>query len=111
MKSIAIVLVLLSVFLVIEAARDQISGRAVIYSPTRSFQRFVAERTSAPEQYRNMMTYQWFCAPLPALAGLFLLFVIRKQDRLDPLSKDFQGAAAIDELSEYLDSEKRNKNG
>jgi len=111
MKSIAVLLALLSVFLVIEAARDQISGRAIIFSPTRSFQRFVAERSSEPEQYQNMMTYQWFCASLPGFAALFLILKIRKQDKLDPFSKNFQGATAIDELSEYLDAEKRNKKG
>jgi len=109
MKPIAFLLVLLSAFLVIEATRDQISGRAVIFSPTRSFQRYVAERSSEPEQYKNMMSYQWLCASLPAFAALFLLFMIRKQEKLDPLSKTFQGSAAVDELSEYLDAEKRNR--
>jgi len=111
MKLFAYVLLAFTVLLIIEATRQQISGHADVMSPGRSFQRNIAERDSQPEQYRNLMTYQWIRAVLPGCAALFLIHLIRRQDRLDPLSDSFQGTAAIDELGKYLDDKKRNKNG
>jgi len=111
MKLLAYVLIAFTVLLIIEATRQQISGRADVLAPGRSIQRFTAERDSQPEQYKNLMTYQWIRAVLPGCAALFLLHLIRRQDQLDPLSDSFQGSAAVDELGKYLDDQKKNKNG
>jgi len=55
------------------------------------------------------MTYQWIRAFLPGLLGFFLLHLIRRANRLDPLSPDFKGKAALDELSDLLDEKEEEK--
>lgn len=42
-----------------------------------------------PDGFRNAMTYHWLRAVLILGAGSGLLYIVRRQDRLDPLSPDF----------------------
>ena len=43
-----------------------------------------------PDGFRNAMTYRWLRAVLILGAGGGLLYIVRRQDRLDPLSPDFE---------------------
>jgi len=107
MKYLAYGLIILTLLLAAQAVEQQITGRAEVSSPGRSFRINVADRDSKPEEYTNLMTYQWIRAILPACAGLFLLYLIRRSDRLDPFSPHFQGNAAIDDLSKHLEDQNK----
>ncbi len=43
-----------------------------------------------PEQFRNAMTVQWLSASMFIFMGVTLLLLVRRQERLDPLSPEFQ---------------------
>ncbi len=103
MKPFAYGLIIWTLFLTVQAVDQQISGRADVQSPG-SFQRNIAERGTKPEEYKNLMLYQWIRAVLPGSAGVFLLYLIRRSDQLDPFSPHFQGKAAIDDLAKHLDN-------
>ncbi len=109
MKIFSYGLLLLSVCLVIDAVHDEVTGEAVASSPGRGGAIHRIDRGADPEQFRNLMNYQWVRASLPALAGLFFLKMIRRGEQLDPLSPDFQGQDSLDELSDYLDSQRKGK--
>jgi len=110
MKFLAWGLIVLTVLFTIQAMGQQISGRADV-SAGRSFQRHEADRDREPEEFQNLMSYQWIRAFLPGTAGIFLLYMIRRGDRLDPFSPHFQGGAEIDRLSDYLDEEEHKRQG
>lgn len=65
----------------------------------------VADRQTKPEEYQRLMNYQWARAGISGLAGLILLYLARRKERLDPFSPSFQGNAAVDELGAYLDKQ------
>ena len=107
MKYLAYGLIILTLVLAVQAVEQQITGRAEVSSPGRRFRINVADRDTKPEEYKNLMIYQWIRAALPGCAGFFLLYLIRRSDRLDPFSPHFQGSKAIDDLSDYLDNQNR----
>lgn len=107
MKLLAYGLILMTLLFSIQAMEQQISGRADVLTPGRSYSRNTADKETKPEEYRILMTYQWIRAVLPGAAGLFLLHLIRRGERLDPFSPHFQGSAEIDKLSDYLDETKK----
>jgi hypothetical protein len=112
MNYVAIALFALSALFGVAAAKDEFDGSVTITS-RRSIPKTYT-RAESPEEFRQTMNFYWMRAPLPALAGAFLLWLIRRQDRLDPMSPHFQGSAALDELGEHLDQElakRKNRQG
>jgi len=109
MKALAYTLIAVSLFMLWSAASQEFSGQAVAQSPDNSFVEHRENRDTNPQSFRNLMTYQWLAASLTGLAGLFLLSLIRSQNRVDPFSPEFQGADAVDELSVTLDQLKKRK--
>src|SRR5579859_746901 len=47
-------------------------------------------RQKDPEDFRVAMTFHWFFGVVSAFAGIGLYLNIRKQERLDPFSPDFE---------------------
>jgi hypothetical protein len=43
-----------------------------------------------PEAFRNAMTVEWLGASMFIFMGVTLLLLVRRQERLDPLSPEFQ---------------------
>jgi len=103
MKKIAIALFALSALWGVLAVKAEITGTVTVSSSRRLPKTYSKADSSA--EFRQAMTFYWIRFPLPGLAGFFLLWLIRRQDRLDPFSPHFQGSAALDELSEHLDKE------
>lgn len=103
MKFFAYGLIVLTLVLTIQAVDQQISGRARLALFQESPHQMRADRATHPEEFKNLMIYQWIRAVMPGSAGFFLLYLIRRNDRLDPLSPRFQGEKAIDDLSVELD--------
>lgn len=108
MKALAYTLLVVSLFMLWTAASQEFSGQAVEQSPGESVVEHRENRDANPQSFRNLMTYKWLAASLTGLAGLFLLSLIRNQNRVDPFSPEFQGADAVDELSALDQLEKRN---
>lgn len=103
MNKIATALFALSALWGVLAVKAEITGTVTV-SSSRSLPKTYAKADS-PAEFRHAMTFYWIRFPLPGLAGFFLLWLIRRQDRLDPSSPHFQGSAALDELGEHLDKE------
>jgi hypothetical protein len=102
MKIPACLLVLCGALLLLVAAGQEMSGHAIISPPARY--EFISgtgiSRAKDPAGFRNAMFYNWVDASLTLGAGLFLLSLVRRQDRLDPFSPSFQGRKEIDELDD-----------
>jgi len=103
MKFFAYGLIALTLVLIKQAVEQQISGHARLALFKQSPRQMTADRATDPEEFKNLMTYQWIRAVMPGSAGFFLLYLIRRNDRLNPLSPRFQGEKAIDDLSVELD--------
>jgi hypothetical protein len=64
-----------------------------------------ATRDADPDRFHNYMLYHWFYASLIEGLGFFLFLLVRRQDRLDPLSPNFAGTGAFDELDDEMKKE------
>lgn len=106
MKIVAYIVLLIGVVALVDAGMEQMSGHAKAMSPGRSFHINEANREEHPEEYRNLMSYQWIRAATIMGAGVCLISLIRKADRLDPFSPSFQGGKEIDKLAEHLDKKR-----
>ena len=69
----------------------------------------MAKRRDDPAAFRDLMTYQWIRVVLAFSAGLILLGLCRRADRLDPFSDSFAGQAALDELARSLSEEQEKR--
>ncbi|MES2569019.1 MAG: hypothetical protein V4710_03070 [Verrucomicrobiota bacterium] len=110
-RIIAYSLILLGVFLLGDAAYDEHRGIAGAASPdglltgVSSHPPNVVKQAEDPQGFRDLMLYQWVRAPLALCAGLFILGLCRRADRIDPFSPDFAGNQALDELNRTLTEE------
>lgn len=91
MRFAACSLLLVSLWLVGDAVKETLSGHVDVTPPRGPVQ--MVERSISPEEFRNLMNYQWVRAAIPALLGLALLRFQQRRERLDPLSAAFQGMA------------------
>ncbi len=58
-----------------------------------------------PEAFRNAMIYHWVRSSMLAIGGIILFRIDKSQERLDPLSPDFGGNKALDELEDEMNKE------
>lgn len=107
MRYLAKALILLGILWCVFSSIDELDGSVTVYSRHSAPKTYT--RIESPEEFRHAMNFYWIKCPLPALAGLLLLWFIRRQDRLDPSSPHFQGSQALDDLGEYLDRELEKK--
>jgi len=93
------------------AARDEGRGVATVTGPTRMgfLNPNRATRAEDPKRFRELMTYEWVAASIYTLAGLVMLGICRRIDRLDPLDPEFRGTDALDDLDRTLDKEERQR--
>ncbi len=110
MRVIAYILILLGLILIGDAAYDEHRGIASATSPTRSAQYNIVARSKDPEQFRNLMTYQWVRGALLLLGGLIVIGICQRADRIDPFSPHFAGSDALDDLNRTLTEEERKRN-
>jgi hypothetical protein len=92
MRFVAYILILVGVIYLADAAYDQYRGIASVSS--RGLH--VASRAEKPEEFRNLMAYQWTRGSLALLAGIIIFEIGRHADRHDPLSPDFARSDSID---------------
>ena len=109
MRKVGALVILWSLYLFADAAYDDHRGIAEVIPPNRDMVR-VASRWEDPKMYQGLMAYQWSRASLALFIGFVLLRLHRGQERVDPLSAEFAGTKAIDELDRVLDAEKRRMN-
>ena len=95
--------------LLIDIIHEQISGVVGARIPASRFGYAEASKRSAPEQFENIMTYQWYRFVLVVIGCSVYLGIRRRAERTGPNSDDFQGNAALDELSDHLDNECKNR--
>lgn len=105
-RPLAYLFLLFGGFAGLDAARDELRGVAIATAPTRSFALETAVKADQPELFRGLMTYQWGRACAGVAAGLLILALARRADRLDPFSPNFAGSKELDELHHDL-SEKQ----
>ena len=109
MRALAYLLVLLGCIFIADATYDeQQRGVANAVSP-RGGRHYVISRADDPEQFRNLMAYQWLRGPLFLCGGFIILGFCRRADRLDPFSPDFAGSDALDDLNRTLTEEERRR--
>ena len=111
MKAFAYACMVCSLLLLASAARQQITGHARVIAPTRYGWTHPTrvDRATDPQGFHDAMAYWWIVSALPGCLGIVGLRMIRRFDRLDPFSPDFQGSQALDELSDELDREQEKK--
>ena len=107
MKWFAYSLLLLSVVFFADGIQESVSGQVEAHAPRGGSSR--ADRATQPEEFRNLMNYQWARAILTTALGLLFLYFKRRSDRLDPFSSGFQDSSAVDNLGEFLDEKNSRK--
>jgi hypothetical protein len=109
----AFVMILLSIYAFCKAAHDEHRGVAVVTRPggisSGMFTPIIVRRNEDPEGFRNLMLYQWIRASLYLCGGLVILGISRRADRSDPLSRNFAGNSALDELNDELTKEQEKR--
>jgi hypothetical protein len=107
MKWLAYGLLLLSVIFLADGIQETITGQVEAHAPRGGVRR--ADRATQPEEFRNLMNYQWARGGLTAAVGLICLGLKRRNDLLNPFSPNFKGNTALDELGEILDEKNSRK--
>jgi hypothetical protein len=106
MKLAAYAIILLGLFLLALSAYDEHRQIASVVNPIGRYpRRFTVKKLDNFAQFRNLMTYEWLEAFAALAAGIILLRICRRADKLDPLSPDFAGNPESDELEKELDHE------
>lgn len=106
MKIFGIIILIFSGLLFLDALQEQISGEASAIGPTRTGKIYEANRTDDPENFKNLMTYQWVRAMLVLGLGYIFVATARQMDRSDIFSADYDHGRGMDELDAFLDSNK-----
>ena len=106
-------LIFLGILLLVGAAHDEHRGVAVVTAPgginSDMFTRRIAKRDDDPQGFRNLILYEWIEASLFLCAGFIALGISQRVERSDPLSEDFAGNSAIDELNDELAKEQEKR--
>jgi hypothetical protein len=106
MRPVAFFLIGLGLWFFVDAGRDEWREIAEAISP-RGGETMVIPKADDPEQFRNLMVYQWWRGVVVLIAGMVILGIVRRADRLDPFSPDFRGSNALDELDQSLKEQER----
>ena len=96
MRLLSYILVILGVWLLTKAAYQQYRG--ITTAPAMLAREQLAGivktgeimRRTEPDDFRVAMTLHWLFAIVSAFAGIGLYLNIRRQERLDPFSPDFE---------------------
>ncbi len=96
MRLLSYILVILGICLLSKAAYDQYRG--ITTAPAVLAREQVAgivktgeiTRQTDPDDFRVAMACRWFLGLVSAFAGISLYLSVRRQDRLDPFSPDFE---------------------
>ena len=107
MSKVAYLLIAFGILLLVLGVRDEQRGIASVMPPDRNAQRITVTRTGKPEEFHNLMSYQWIRGFVVVAAGMGLLAVCRRIERADTFSPDFAGNAELDEWSRGLDEMER----
>ncbi len=101
------IVLLMGVAIFAHAAYDEHRGITSAQPPTKLGFLYpeVATRAEDPKRFRELMTYHWVGGAIFVAAGFIMLGIYRRADRSDPLSSDFAGSAALDELDRTLAKE------
>ena len=67
------------------------------------------QKKTNPDIFQGAMAYHWFDASLILVAGVVLFLIDKKQESLDPLSSEFGGTNALDELDEEMRKKEANR--
>lgn len=94
MRFIAYAFILAGLIYLADATYDQYRGIASVSSRS---QVYVASRADKPMEFRSLMGYQWTRGSLALLAGLIILDICRRADRLDPFSPDLPHSDPLDD--------------
>jgi hypothetical protein len=111
MRPLAYGLILFGLVLLCAAARDEHRGVAEAGSPSRygAVHMNIISKRIDPKNFRNLMEYEWGRGAVFLCGGLILLNFIRRMDRLDPFSPNFEGNSALDELNRTLTEEEERR--
>lgn len=109
-RGVAYYLIVLGVFLFADAAYDEFRGVASVMRPGARYpRRIIIKQEEDPQNFKNLMFYEWARGPLMLCAGSIILGIWRHADRIDPFSRNFAGNARIDELSAALTKEEERR--
>src|SRR5271168_4368217 len=99
MKPAAYAIILVGLIFLALSAYDEHRQIASVVNPIGYYPaRLTVKKADNPKQYRDLMTYEWLDVIGALGAGIILLCMCRRADKLDPLSPDFAGNPELDEL-------------
>jgi len=90
MKIAAFALWIFSGVLLTDTLLEARSGHVEVSAISRSGKVYTADRDMKPEEFQQLMNFQWVRAMLPAALGWILFSLQRRWDTLDPLSSNSQ---------------------
>lgn len=90
MKIAAVGLWLFSGVLLTDAILETRSGHVEVNAISRSGKVYTADQDKKPEEFQQLMNFQWVRVMLPAALGWILFLLQRRWDRLDPFSPNSQ---------------------
>ncbi len=105
----AYAVILVGICLLGGAAYDEQRGIALESSRHSDPWTRLVRRQDRPERFRDIMQFEWLRGAIALCAGLVILGLERRMDRLDPFSPRFAGNAAIDDLDATLAQEQRRR--
>jgi hypothetical protein len=111
MRILSYILMAVGIFLLTSDGYDEIhgvTGVPVMFGSGSYPLTFDSEdiiKKDNPETFHDAMVCHWAQASMIAIAGFILFMIDRKQERLDPLSPNFRGTKALDELDEEMKNE------
>lgn len=104
-RVVGIILVVIAIVSLLDAARDELRGVADAKPPTRSARRYVVRADENPDGFRHLMIYQWGAGLFYLAGGCFLLGIVRRAQQQLPFSTSFGNEKSLDELHDYLTRE------
>ena len=109
MRPLGYLIILIGCVLLLLAARDQRHGSTSVIAPGRSVLTVSASRSENPQEFHNLMTYQWIRGLLLLGLGAVIINICRSADRTDPFSPRFAGKDEVKALRRILDEEEVSK--
>ena len=88
MRVFSYILIAVGVLLLISDGLDE--SRGITHSPSgrRYYSHHIIIKQSAPEEFRNAMTYHWVWSSMLVIAGVIANMIDRSQEKADPMAPD-----------------------
>lgn len=108
MRTFSYLLLLVGVLMFASTGYDEYRGVTRIKAGRSSVPE-VVKKASRPEDFRNAMKVHWFYAFAVLIAGVIAYMVEDGLEKSDPLSPDYAGNKALDDWSDAMKKEEKQR--